>query len=156
MVIMAGCKVGFSLSGASIHQDAETFSVAYFNTTSPLVSPMLSPNFTEALQAKFADQTRLREVREDGDFAFEGEIVGYNSTSTAVTAEEFATRNRLTVTVKVKFTNRLEPEFDFNKNFSAYEEYDSSEMLVSAEPRLIPAIVEKLVDDIFNAAVSNW
>ena len=67
-----------------------------------------------------------------------------------------AAMNRLTITVKVKFTNRIDPTFDFNRSFSAFQEYPSSNDLSSVEGTLIPELVTQLVDDIFNAAVSNW
>lgn len=156
LFIITGCKVSYSLSGASISPDVKTVSVAYFPNSATMVSPILSSTFTDELQSKFARQTKLIQVREEGDLAFEGEIIGYTSTPTAVTAEEYATKNRLTITVRVRFANRIEPEYSFERNFSAYEEYDSNRMLSDAESELIPAIVEQLVDDIFNAAVSNW
>lgn len=156
LFIITGCKVSYSLSGASISPDVKTVSVAYFPNSATMVSPILSSTFTDELQSKFARQTKLIQVREEGDLAFEGEIIGYTSTPTAVTAEEYATKNRLTITVRVRFANRIEPEYSFERNFSAYEEYDGNRMLSDAESELIPAIVEQLVDDIFNAAVSNW
>ncbi|MCC8088010.1 MAG: LPS assembly lipoprotein LptE [Rikenellaceae bacterium] len=152
----AGCKVSYSLSGASISPDVKTVSIAYFPNSAAMVSPILSSTFTDELQTKFVNQTKLELVREDGDMNFEGEIIGYTSTPTAVTADDYATQNRLTITVRVKFTNKIEPEYDFQRNFSAYEEYNSNRMLSDVESELIPEIVEQLVDDIFNAAVSNW
>ncbi len=74
----------------------------------------------------------------------------------AVTGDEYASQNRLTVTVKVKFTNKYQPKNDFDKQFSAYEDFDNTQMLQSVESILIPQIVDKLVTDIFNAAASNW
>lgn len=158
LLINAGCRVSYSLSGASIHADARTFSVAYFPVTAPLSSPILATTFREALQDKFSNQTKLSFVQDDGDLAFEGEIIGYSSVPTAITAEDqfAAAMNRLTITVKVRFKNRLEPEYDFERTFSHYENYDSNEMLSSKEGELIPVIVKMIVDDIYTASVSNW
>lgn len=152
-----GCRVSYSLSGASIAPEVKTVSIPYFPNSAPLVAPILSSTFTDALQAKFANQTRLIQVREDGDMSFEGEIVGYTSTSTAVTAgEQTATKNRLTISIRVKFTNRIQPEYNFDRTFSQYADYDNNLALQSVETSLIPEIVDMLVEDIFNAAVSNW
>ncbi|MCD8186528.1 MAG: LPS assembly lipoprotein LptE [Rikenellaceae bacterium] len=153
-----GCRVSYTLSGASIHPDARTVSIAYFPNNAPLVATILSPTFTDALQEKFVSQTRLSLVQEEGDLDFEGEIVGYTSTPTAVTASnDFpAAMNRLTITVRVRFKNRLEPEYDFNRTFSHYVDYDSNLTLQSMEGELIPEIVTMLVDDIYMAAGSNW
>ena len=154
-----GCRVNYSLSGASIHPDARTVSIPFFPNNAAYVSPTLSPTFTDALQNKFMNQTKLELVREDGDIAIQGEIVGYTSVPTAVTAAETApaAMNRLTMTVRVSIENRYQPEYSFqNRSFSQYVDYPSSQMLSAAEGELIPELVRMLVDDIFAAAVQNW
>lgn len=159
IVLLAGCTVKYSLSGASIHPDAKTISIAYFPNNASMVSPILSPTFTDAMKDKFSRQTRLASVNEDGDLSFEGEIVGYSSTPSAITSNngvEQAAKNKLTITVKVRFKNKLEPEYDFDRTFSAFLEYNSSDLLQNVEGQLIPEIVDMLVNDIFMAAVSNW
>ena len=121
-----------------------------------MVTPMLSSTLTDALVDKFSRSTRLTQVQEGGDFAFEGEIVGYSSTTSSVSSGDYALQNRLTITVKVKFTNAIDDKMSFNKNFSAYADYDSTRLLNEVESELIPQIVEQLVTDIFQAAASNW
>ena len=147
---LTGCKVTYSLSGA------KTVSIPYFPNNATLVSPTLSSTLTDELQTRFTNQTKLELVPENGDLAFEGEITSYTVQPVAVTSDDMAAMNRLTITVKVKFTNRIDPTFDFNRSFSAFQEYPSSNDLSSVEGTLIPELVTQLVDDIFNAAVSNW
>ena len=153
-----GCafKVNYSLTGASIPVEAKTFSVAYFPNNAAMVAPSLSSTLTEALQDKFNRQTRLVQVSDGGDFAFEGEITNYTSTTSSVSSSDNAITNRLTITVKVRFTNAVSEKDSFNKSFSAFEEYPSTQLLTDAEATLIPDIVDKLVTDIFQAAASNW
>ena len=146
----------YSLSGASIPPDAKTFSVAYFPNNAPMVAPILSATLTDELTQRFATRTSLVQVEEGGDFAFEGEIVGYSSTTSSVSSGDYALQNRLTITVKVKFTNAIDDKMSFNKNFSAYADYDSTKLLTEVEGELITQIVEQLVTDIFQAAASNW
>lgn len=153
---LTGCKVTYSLSGASIPANAKTVSIPYFPNNATLVSPTLSSTLTDELQTRFTNQTKLELVPENGDLAFEGEITSYTVQPVAVTSNDMAAMNRLTITVKVKFTNRIDPTFDFNRSFSAVQEYPSSNDLSSVEGTLIPELVTQLVDDIFNAAVSNW
>ncbi len=151
-----GVAIKYSLSGASIPPDAKTFSVAYFPNNATMVSPILSSTFTEALVDIFSRRTRLSQVEEGGDFAFEGEIVNYTSTTASVSSDDFALLNRLTITVKVRFTNAIDESQSWSKTFSAYENYDSTLLLTEAEGTLIPEIVDKLVNDIFMASASNW
>ncbi|MBP3424528.1 MAG: LptE family protein [Alistipes sp.] len=154
--LLTACTVKYSLSGASIPPDAKTFSVAYFPNNAPMVAPILSATMTDELTQRFASRTSLVQVEEGGDFAFEGEIVGYSSTTSSVSSGDYALQNRLSITVKVKFTNAIDDKMSFNKNFSAYADYDSTKLLNEVESELIPQIVEQLVTDIFQAAASNW
>ena len=152
----SGCTVKYSFSGASIPLEAKTVSVPYFPNNAPMVAPSLSSTLTDALQDKFARQTKLQLVSSGGDLAFEGEITNYTSTPAAITAAETAAMNRLTITVKVKFTNVFEPQNNYNKSFSAFAEYDATSLLQDVQDTLISEICEQLVLDIFNAAVANW
>ena len=154
--LLTACTVKYSLSGASIPPDAKTFSVAYFPNNAPMVAPILSATLTDELTQRFASRTNLVQVDEGGDFAFEGEIVGYSSTTSSVSSGDYALQNRLSITIKVKFTNAIDDKMSFNKNFSAYADYDSTKLLNEVESELIPQIVEQLVTDIFQAAASNW
>lgn len=156
VTLLTACTVKYSLSGASIPPDAKTFSVAYFPNNAPMVAPILSATLTDELTQRFATRTSLVQVEEGGDFAFEGEIIGYSSTTSSVSSGEYALQNRLTITIKVKFTNAIDDKLSFNKNFSAYADYDSTKLLTEVESELIPQIVEQLVTDIFQAAASNW
>lgn len=152
-----GYKVTYNLSGGSIPPDAKTFSVAYFPNNAPMVAPTLSTTLTEALRDKFSRQTRLQQVDEGGDFAFEGEITNYSSTTASVSSGDYALQNRLTITVKVTFTNAIDQTLSFNnKSFSGYADYDSSQLLLDVQDQLIEEIVDKLVNDIYMAAAGNW
>ena len=93
----------------------------------------------------------------DGDLEITGAVTGYDIRATAVTAQEVAAQNRLTVSVKISFTNRKYPEDDFpDKSFSAYADYDSTQSLDAVEASLWEEIIEKLCEDMFNATVANW
>lgn len=155
-VLLYGCKVNYSLSGASISPDVKSVSIPFIPNNATLVTPTLSPLLTNALQDRFERQTNLVQLPENGDLNFEGEITGYTSTPTAVTADQYAVKNRLTVTVKITFTNRVQPEYNYTKTFSQFLDYDNNLMLQTVEPQLLPEIIEALVEDIFNAAVANW
>ncbi|MBQ5634960.1 MAG: LptE family protein [Alistipes sp.] len=155
-LLLTGCTVKYTLSGASIPPEAKTFSVAYFPNNAPLVAPILSATLTDELTQRFATRTRLVQVPEGGDFAFEGEIIGYTSTTSSVSSGDYAVQNRLTITVKVKFTNAIDDKLSYNKNFSAYADYDSTRLLTEVEGELITEIVEQLVTDIFMSAAANW
>lgn len=152
-----GCSiVKYSFSGTSIQSEVKTVTINYFEYKALKVNPNLSNDLTEALRDKFRKLTKLEQVDMDGDLELQGEITGYEVRAAAVTANEVAAQNRLTVTVKLKFTNRKYPEDDFENNFSAYSDYDSTYSLDAVESTLCQEIVEKLVEDMFNASVAQW
>ena len=155
--VSCGYKISYNLSGGSIPPEAMTFSVAYFPNNAPMVAPTLSNVLTEGLRDKFSRQTRLAQVEEGGDLACEGEITNYSSTTASVSSGDSALQNRLTITVKVNFQNAVDQTLSFNaKTFSAYADYDSSQLLIDVQDQLIEEIVDDLVNDIYMAAAGNW
>lgn len=152
------CSCGiYSFSGTSIQPDINTITIGYFEYRALKVNPSLSNELTEAIRTRFRRMTRLEQVDTDGDLEITGEVTGYTVAASAVAAGDVASKNRLTITVKVNFTNRKYPEDNFeDKNFSGYADYDSTLSLDAVEAGLTTEIVDKLVEDIFNATVAQW
>lgn len=156
MLLLSSCGI-YSFSGTSIQPDVNTVTLNYFEYKATRVNPSLSNEMTEALRTQFRKMTRLEQVDMDGDLEITGTITGYDVSPTAVTANEVASKNRLTITVSVSFMNRKYPEDDFtNKSFSNFAEYDSMQSLDSVESTLCTEIIDKIIDDIFNATVAQW
>ncbi len=150
------CKVTYSFSGVNISPEVLTYSVDYFPNRAPIVQPQLSQLFTESLMDKIQGNTSLDLATGGGDVSFSGEITGYETRPTAITGQETAAQNRLTISVRVKYTNDLEPDLDYDTNFSRYEDYDATQNLADVENELIELIVENLMEDIFNKAFVSW
>ncbi|MBI5218545.1 MAG: LptE family protein [Bacteroidia bacterium] len=155
-IIFTACKVSYSFTGASISPDTKTVAIQYFPNRAPNFQPILSQEFTEALKDKFTSQTSLQLINSTGDLNFEGEIKDYRVEPLAIQQNQTASLNRLTITVRVKFSNSKNPKQDFDTSFSRYEDYESSKSLDSVEKELIKQIVKQLVEDIFNKSVVNW
>ena len=159
-VIVTACKIGYSFTGASISPEVKTVFIDFFTNRARVVNPMLSQTFTEAMKDKFVNETGLSMEREQGDLEFSGEITGYEVRPLSIQQSEqgrdFASMNRLTVTVKVVFTNNKDHEQDFNTSFSAYYDWESTRSLNEVESSAVDVIVEQLVEDIFNKSVANW
>ena len=155
-LLVSACGI-YSFSGTSIQNDVETVAIDFFEYRAEKVNPSLSSDLTEALRTRFRRMTRLEQVEQDGDLEISGEITGYDVRPASVSADEIATQNRLTITVRVNFTNRKYPEDDFEgKSFSAYADYDSNNSLDAVESSLCSEIIDKLIEDIFNATVAQW
>ena len=146
----------YSFTGTNIQSDVKTITIPLVEYKALRVNPSLSNQLTEALQDKFRKLTTLEQVDENGDLELLCEVTGYDVKATAITAGEVAAQNRLTVSVKIEFTNRKYPEDDVSQSFSAYEDYDSAQSLDAVEGTLCETIIDKLVEDIFNATVAQW
>ena len=155
-VVLSSCKVTYSFSGVNISPEVTTYTVNYFPNRAAIVQAQLSQVFTDALLDKIQAGTSLEMKPSGGDVEFSGEITGYATRPTAITGDETAAMNRLTITVKVKYTNYLEPELDFDTSFSRYQDYSSSLNLSDVEGELVILIVDIMMEDIFNKAFVSW
>ncbi len=153
---LSACGI-YSFTGTSIENDVNTITINYFEYKALKVNPSLSNDLTEALRTRFRRSTRLEQVDQDGDLEITGQVTGYDVAPTAITADEVAARNRLTVTVTGSFANRKHSEDDFDEQrFSAYADYDSTNSLDAVESSLCEEIIDKIIEDIFNATVAQW
>ncbi|GAA4519898.1 LptE family protein [Sphingobacterium thermophilum] len=157
--VVASCGVKYSFSGGSIPKDMKTYSVLYFENLAPMVYPTLSQNFTEALKERIRTQSSLSQVNNDGDAIFEGVITNYTITPASIGAgnNDRAQNSRLSITVKVKYTNKLDPtgESNFEESFTQFKEFPGSDV-TAYEAQLNQEIIKMLTEDIFNRAFANW
>ena len=158
IVVLAcnSCRISYSFTGASVSPDMKTFSVQFFPNQAPLFQPTLSTVFTEGLKDRMTSQTSLELVNSSGDLNFEGEITNYQTNPVAIQGNETAAQSRLTIAVHVKFTNAKDSKLNFDRTFTQFADYESNKSLSEIEGDKIQEIVEKLTEDIFNAALSNW
>lgn len=152
---LSGC-ISYSFTGASIPPEMKTVTVNYFVNQAPLFQSTLSQTFTEKLKDRILSQSSLVLANTNGDAVFEGEITNYQVNPTAIQGNETAARNRLTITVHVKFTYNKDPKLNFEYSFTQFEDFNSTESFAAKEDELITAIVDKLTEDIFNKAFANW
>ncbi|MEG2070391.1 MAG: LptE family protein [Bacteroidales bacterium] len=156
LMTMSSCKLNVSLTGGTIDPRAKTVYVGTFTNNASLVNPSLSQDFTNALKDKIQNQTPLTIINNNGDYNLEGEISNYVITPIAIQGNETAAMNRLTITVRVKFTNTFDESQNFDQSFSRYADYSSSQNFSSVESSLVREINDALTDDIFNKAFVNW
>lgn len=155
VLTVSGCWL-YSFSGTSIQPDVKTICIEPVENKAMKVNPSLANNLFEAMCDKYKKLTKLEQVSDGGDLYVLATIESYQVSAAAVTADEVAALNRLTVTIKVKFVNEKHQEDNFEKSFAAYEDYNSENSLDAVEGTLCDTIIEKIVEDIFNATVANW
>ena len=156
-LLLAGCSIKYSFNGASIdYTKIKTVSIADFQNLAPTVYPPLAQRFTEDLKDRFQRQTRLRDIPTNGDLSIEGEIVGYDLSAEAVQENAFAAKTRLTLRINVRFTNKVNEEESFEREFTSFGTFDSSQMFVDVQDQLCQELTKDIINQIFNATVENW
>lgn len=155
--IATACKVSYSFTGASVAPDTKTLSIVTFPSyQAPLAPPSLSQSFTESLKDIFLRQTNLTLVKNNGDIVIDGEILRYVQSDEAVTGNDVSSLSRLTITVKVRYTDTKHEENSYEQSFSNFAQFEGTQTLAEVEASLIEDINEKLAQDIFNRSLGNW
>jgi hypothetical protein len=156
-LILVSCSISYKFNGSSIdYTKTKTISISDFPNTAELVFQPLSQEFSEALRDSYTKQTRLQLIKRGGDLHLEGEIVGYQLTPLAISADSYASQTKLTLTIKVRFTNNKNPEEDFEKSYSSFQTFDSSLLLTSVQDALMKQMISDIVDNIYNDTVAKW
>ena len=157
VLLMQGCTVSYKLNGASIdYNTIKTITVEAFTNRAAYQWAPMAPMFNTTLSDKYNHQTKLRQVKRDGDLVLSGEILSYDQTNKSISADGYSSMVQLKMTVKVKFTNNKHHDDDFDKTFSANREYDSSQQLSAVQEELVQQMIDDIVDQVFNATVANW
>ena len=158
LIGLTACSISYGFAGGTIdYSKVQSISIKDFPNMASLVYPPLAQKFTDQLKERYMRQTRLQVLRERGTMDLEGEITDYVLTPLAVKEDMYASRTRLTVTIRVRFTNQITPEDDFEQSFSAYQEFDNTNRTINdAEGELTDLIIKEIIDQIYNATVAKW
>ncbi|UGU17365.1 LPS assembly lipoprotein LptE [Sinomicrobium kalidii] len=154
LITVQSCGV-YNFTGGDVGS-AQTFQVNSFRNEAPLIEPGLDRDFTLALQDLVMNQTSLDLVPSNGDLVYEGEITEYRVAPMTATAEQTAAQNRLTIGVRVRFTNHTKEEDDFERTFSFFYDFGANEQLSTVKSAAHQEIFERITQDIFNASLANW
>lgn len=158
-VIMVACKVSLGLAPISSidYSKVHTMQIVDFQNHAEYVYGPLATTLNDQMKDLFMRQTRLSLVNSNGDIVIEGEITGYNQFNEAIDASGYSSKVRLTLTVKVSFTNNTNHEEDFeDRTFTAFQTYDASQLLTAVQDQLIEVMVKDISEQIFNSTVANW
>lgn len=157
VVTLSSCLISYRFNGASIdYSKTQSISIADFPNNAAMVNPNLSNNLSEGIRDIYSRQTRLQILRRGGDMELEGEIVDYALTPMAISADNLSAETKLTITIKVRFTNNKAPEENFEKTYSAYQTFDSSRLLTDVQDELCATMITELAENIYNDTVAKW
>ncbi len=156
-VALVSCSVSYKFNGASIdYSKTKTIQIADFPIRSSYVWAPMGSIFNNELKDIFANNTRLIQVRNNGDLKIEGEITQYSQRNKAVTAEGTSAQAELSMTVNVRFTNNANHNEDFERQFTATTSFETTQSFTAVQEELVTQMIEDITDQIFNATVANW
>ena len=157
VLLLNGCAISYKFNGASIdYATTHSISIADFPNMAPLVYAPLSQSLSEGIRDLYARQTRLEILRKGGNLELEGEITGYDITPMAIAADSYAAETKLTITVKVRFTNNVAPEESFEKTYTAFQTFDSNKLLTDVQEELCNTMITEIAESIYNDTVAKW
>jgi hypothetical protein len=155
MLLFVSCEIRYSFSGGQF-SGAKTFSVSYLKPQTALASPTYSQRLTENFKDVMLSQSPLSLSETNGDLQFEGSVTNYVVAPMAIQSNETASLTRLSITVKIKYTNTLEPDLNFEKPFTKFADFAATESLFAVQEDLWKQINDQLAQEIYNASVGNW
>ncbi len=154
----------YSFTGSSL-TDEKTVQINEFPNNAALVNPALSQQFSTDIQNRFLQRTTLKGTKSNPDILIEGEITDYSISPTTISSNTQTTstggviqesQNKLTITVKVHYENKLHPDVSFDRTYSDEAVFNSSLSQSDIEASQVKIVTERIINKIFNDIVANW
>jgi hypothetical protein len=150
-----------SFNGASISPDMKSITIRNFYSDVAAGPANINIQFTEKLKEFYQRNTRLAVVNDNGDLSLEGTIIDYSIAPVAPVAgsgdlQQIAGQQRLSITVKVQYTNAKDGTKDFEQSFTQFSDFPPNANLSQVDASLIDDIFKRIVLDIFNKSVGDW
>lgn len=157
LFIASGCTISYKFNGASIdYTKIKSIAIADFPNNAALVNPSLSTDLSEGIRDIYTKQTRLQVNRKGGDLELEGEITDYRLTPLAISADSYSAETKLTMIIKVRFTNNVNPEESFERTYTQSQNFDSSQLLTDVQDELCATMIKDIAENIYNDTVAKW
>lgn len=156
-ILVSACTISYSFNGASIdYTTTKTIQIDNFPIRSAYVWAPMQSIFQNRITEIYANQTKLKQVKKNGDLQLAGEIVAFDQFNKGISSSGYSSQVQLKMTVNVRFVNNKKHTDDFERQFTATAEYDASQQLNAVQEELVTQMVKDITDQIFNATVANW
>jgi ABC-type uncharacterized transport system auxiliary subunit len=156
-ILLCACRIEYKFNGSNIdYTKVKTIEIENFPIRSAYVWSPMQSIFQNKLTDIFANQTRLKQVKRNGDLQLSGEITAFDQYNKGISSEGYSSQVQLKMTVNVRFVNNKKHEEDFERQFSATTEYDASQQLTAVQEELVTQMTKDITEQIFNATVANW
>ncbi|MBR4644198.1 MAG: LptE family protein [Bacteroidaceae bacterium] len=156
-IIFYACRVEYKFNGSNIdYQFVKTIQIDNFPIRSAYVWPPMQSIFQNQLTDIYSRQTKLRQIKRNGDLQLAGEITAFDQYNKGISSDGYSSQVQLKMTVNVRFINNTKHEEDFERQFTATTEYDANLQLTAVQEELVTQMSKDITDQIFNATVANW
>lgn len=156
ITLLTACSISYRFTGTSINYDLiKTIQIDKIVNRAPYGWAPMEALLNNKLQDTYANQTRLKLVKRNGDLHIAGEIVSYDQYNKGISADGFASQVQLRITVNVRFVNS-KSNVQWERQFSATSQYDSTQQLTAVQESLVTEMIADICDQIFNATVADW
>ena len=154
---LTGCAY-YGFTGASIPSHLETIAIpiAEDNTSSPVTN--LGNQLTDLLTEQFVGRTSLslNNNETDADAVLSTRIVQYTNQPTGVSGDERATQNRVSIEVDVRYYDQVTDSTMVQQTFTGTANYNPVQAGLGGEQQAAELAVERVAEDIFTSATSDW
>ena len=109
----------YAFSGSAIPKNATSVFVSKIENKANLTSPDFSQELTNSFIDRFLNETKLS-IKENSsaDLIFIGEVTNYSIKPISISSNESATQNRLSITVKIKYENKINSLDNYEKELT--------------------------------------
>lgn len=157
VLLLTACTVSYRFNGASIdYTETKTIQIDNFPIRSAYVWAPMQSIFQNRLTEIYTNQTKLRQVKKNGDLQLAGEIVSFDQFNKSISSDGYSSQVQLKMTVNVRFVNNAKHTDDFERQFSATASYDATQQLTAVQEELVTQMSKDITEQIFNATVANW
>lgn len=156
LLLLTACSISYKFTGTSINYDLiKTIQIDKIANRAPYGWAPMEAMLNNKLQDVYANQTRLKLVKRNGDLHIAGEIVSYDQYNKGISADGYASQVQLRITVNIRFVNS-KTNVQWERQFSATSQYDSTQQLTAVQESLVTEMIADICDQIFNATVADW
>lgn len=153
LLLIGACSIKMNPADTG---DLKTYFVPQFINNAENSLPNLPIQLTEALKDKVRLQSTLKYTDENPDIELRGTLVDFRISSEAPRVGETTAINRLTITLAIEYFNNRTQKEVWKRNFSFFYNYPADQDFSVVQETAIRTISNQLMEDIFNAAFSDW
>ena len=156
IIALSSCGRFYDFKGVSIDAKLKSFQVEDFTLTDLQCEAGIEQSFAEALRRQVRDESRLVNNSTNPDITFLGQLTRCSTSYIAPTEDNTTSLNRFELTISIEYINNLNEEENWQKNYTAFQDFDSNADFQTLKDDLTDLIIIDIVERVFNDTFTNW